>query len=70
MKGSQGRSYPAKTHPPSSQSQRGNLPISGKNRSARSAAAGTPDVEGEQGENHNDGDEKQLCQALDTQGKE
>lgn len=66
MKGNQGRSYPAKTHPPSFQSQPGNLPISGRNRSARSAAAGTPDVEEDQGESHNDGDEKRLCQALDT----
>lgn len=69
MKGNQGRSYPAKTRPPSFQSQPGNLPISGRNRSARSAAAGRPDVEEDQAENHNAGDEKRLCWALDTQGK-
>lgn len=69
-KGNQGRSYPAKTHPPSFQSQPGNLPISGRNQSAHSAAAGRPDVEEDQGENHNDRDEKGLCQALDTQDKD
>lgn len=70
VKGNQGSSYPAKTHPPSFQSQPGNLPISGRNRSARSAAAGRPDMEEDQGENHHDGDEKWLCQALDTQSKD
>ena len=36
------RRYPAKTHPPGSQSQHGTQPISGKNQFGHSAASGIP----------------------------
>lgn len=49
-KGNWLRSYPAKTRPPSSQSQPDNLPISERNPSARFAASGRPAVGEDQGE--------------------